>query len=212
MRTLGKCILVFGLLAVGGTSARSADPEKVVPREGAVQLMLLRQQSVQDDLKLTKEQADKIHTFADKQWAKAQEIHKTGGDKAKSEFEALGKANEKFISETLKPEQQKRLDQISMHIAGLLWVLDPKVSKALNITDAQRTKIEEMHKAAHKETEDVIHTTDKAAREAKLKELRKVHHKQLLEILTDDQKTKWKELAGPPFTGELHFVSPDDKK
>jgi hypothetical protein len=211
MRTLGKWLLVFGIFALCGGTARPADPEKVIAEEGAVRLVLLRQKAVQDELKLDKAQVDKIESFSDEQWKKAQDIHKQGGEQEKAKFEELHKANTKFIEATLKPEQEKRLDQIAMHVAGLLWVTDPKVENALKLTDDQKTKIKELHKAAHKDTE-AIHIEDAAAREAKLKELRAAHRKELYAILTDDQKTKWKELAGEPFKGELHFVSPDAKK
>jgi hypothetical protein len=60
-----------------------------------------------------------------------------------------------------------------MHVAGLLWALDPKVDKALNITDDQKKKIKELHKAAHKDTQEAFAISDKAAREAKFEELHK---------------------------------------
>jgi len=209
MRTFGKWILVFGLLVTCVSFARSADPanpEKIIPREGAVQLILLCQHSVQDDLKLTKDQIQKIEAFADSQWKKMHEIHKLEPEKAHPKFEDLGKENVKFISETLKPEQHKRLDQISMHVAGLLWALDPKVAQALNLTDAQKQKIKELHKAAHKEVEAAFDMPDKAARHTKFEELRKAHRKELMMVLTDEQKTKWKEMAGEPFKGKLEIA------
>jgi Spy/CpxP family protein refolding chaperone len=219
MRAMSKWILAFGLVAAAGSAARPAEPEKAVPKEGAIQLMLLRQKAVQEDLKLTKDQVDKIDTFGDAQWKKAEEIHKMEadkkleGDKVKAEFAKLSTANEKFITDTLKADQTKRLDQISLQVAGLLWVLDPKVSKALGITPAQETKIKDLHKAAHTETQAVTHgDLTGAAREAKLDELRAAHRKALMDVLTDDQKTKWKELAGEPLKGKLVFISPNEKK
>jgi Spy/CpxP family protein refolding chaperone len=215
MRTFGKWVLAVGLVATGLSAARSEEPTKkgrIIAEEGAVELMLLRQKSVQDELKLTKEECDKIHTFADGQWAKAEEYHKMDAEKAKGEWEKLGKANEKFVHDTLTPEQHKRLTQIGMQVAGLIWVLDAKVSKELNLTDDQKLKIKEMHKAAHKEYEEAVHAADKAGREAKFEELRKAHRKELLAVLTDDQKAKWKEMAGEPFKGKIHFHDEDAKK
>ncbi len=215
MRTFGKCFLAFGLIAASVGAGRSEEPVKagrIIAEEGAVELMLLRQTSVHEELKLTKEQVEKIDTFADGQWKKAQEIHKLEPEKAKPMWEELGKANEKFIADTLKPEQHKRLEQIGMHVAGLIWVLEPKVSKALNLTDDQKTKIKEFHKTAHKEVEEVMHSADKAGREAKLEELKKAHRKELYSVLTDEQKAKWKEMAGEPFKGKLVVPDFDAKK
>src|SRR5437667_325670 len=104
MRALSKWGLTIGLLVVSVGAVRSEEREKIIPAEGAVQLMLLRQHTVQDELKLTKDQILKVDDFASKQWKTAQEIHKLDPDKAKPKFEELGKANEKFIAETLKPE------------------------------------------------------------------------------------------------------------
>jgi len=213
MRTFGKWTLALGLLVMSGSTLLSAQPTKrIIAEEGAVELMLLRQESVQGELKLTKDQVEKVDTFAEGQWKKAQEIHKLAADKAHAEFEELGKANKKFIHETLKPEQNKRLVQISMQVAGLIWVLDPHVSKDLNLTEAQQTKIKELHKAAHKEVEEVVHSADKSKRMEKMDELRKAHRKQLMDVLTDEQKTKWKELAGEPFKGKFHFAELEGAK
>ena len=208
MRTFGKWGLAIGLLVMGVSGARSDEPtkQKIIAEEGAVELILLRQESVQGELHLTKEQMEKIDTFADGQWKKAQELHKMAPDKAHAEFEELGKANRKFVHDTLKPEQHKRLVQIGMQVAGLIWVLDPHVSKELAITDAQKAKIAELHKTAHKEVSEVLHSGDKSKRDEKMHELHKLHGKQLLEVLTDAQKTKWKELEGEHFKGKLHFA------
>jgi Spy/CpxP family protein refolding chaperone len=216
MRTFGKWVLAFGLIAAGVGSGRSEEPAKkggrIIAEEGAVELMLLRQQSVQDELKLSKDQVDQIDAFAEGQWKKAQDIHQLEPEKAKPKWEELGKANEKFIADTLKPEQHKRLEQIGMHVAGVIWVLDPKVSKGLSLTDDQKTKIRELHKAARKEVEEVMHSADKAGREGKMEELKKAHRKELYAILTEEQKAKWKEMAGEPFKGKIHFVGMDPEK
>ena len=212
MRTFGKWSLALGLLAISVSAVRSAETPKIIPEEGAVELMLLRQKSVQDELKLTKEQTEKIDTFAEMQWKKAQELHKMEGDKSKAEFEEMGKANRKFAHDALKPEQHKRLVQISMQVAGLIWILDPKVSKEINLTDAQKTKILDLHKTAHHEVVEVMHASDKSKRMEKMDELNKAHAKQLMAVLTDEQKTKWKEMAGEPFKGKFHFADMDAKK
>jgi len=212
MRVSGKWALALGLVVAPVGSARPADPEKIVPAEGAVQLMLLRQQSVQDELKLAPDQVQKIHDFADKQWEAAHKAHAAGPEAGKAKFEELGKENEVFIAKTLHRDQLKRLDQISMHVVGLLWVMDPKVSKELGLTHAQKDKIKELHEQAHKEVAAAIHSGDKGGRAAKLAELRGAQRKMLMGVLTDEQKAKWKEMAGEPFKGKLVFDEMPEKK
>lgn len=201
MRTLGTCALVLLVPA----ALPAADQDRIVPEEGAVQLMLLRQHSVQEELKLSKDQVQKVDEMASKQWKAAQEAFKMKTEQRKTKFDELAKANERFIVDTLKPEQHKRLDQISMQVAGLLWAADPRVARALNLTDEQKQTIKDLHKRAHKEVETIIHSPEKGNRTERLDELRKAGRKQLMGALTDEQKTKWKELAGEPFKGKLLF-------
>jgi Spy/CpxP family protein refolding chaperone len=205
MRAFGTWVSAVGLLTISIGVVRSEEHDRLVPAEGAVQLMLLRQHDVQDELKLSKDQVQKIDEFAARQWKTAQEAHKMGAEQGKAKFEQLGKENELFIAGTLKHDQMKRLDQISMHVAGLLWVLDPKVEKEIKLTEAQKHKIKELHKQAHKEVEEAIHSSNKEARAAKLQVLRHAQRNLLMGVLTDEQKAKWKELAGEPFKGKLHF-------
>ncbi|HEX4611661.1 MAG TPA: hypothetical protein VH092_25925 [Urbifossiella sp.] len=206
MSTWGKWGLALGLLGVAVGGARSQVSEKIVAGEGAVQLMLLRQHSVQDELKLSKDQTQKVDEFAAKQWKAAHEAHHhPDADKGKARFEELGRENKTFVSGLLKADQQQRLDQISMQVAGVLWALDPKVSADIQLTADQKEKLKVLHKQAHKEVETVLHDGNKETRHARLEDLGKTHGKQLLEVLTPDQKTKWEAMAGPKFNGKLHF-------
>jgi hypothetical protein len=43
-------------------------------------------------------------------------------------------------------------------------------------------------------------------------ELRKLTRKRLMDLLTEPQKAKWKELAGRPFSGEIPFEEPEVEK
>src|SRR4029077_17146667 len=82
MRKLLKCTLAFTMLNLtlltwGATVARSADKEhKLAPGEAAFEVMLLRQPSVRDDLKLSHDEASKIENFTREQWEKAKDISK----------------------------------------------------------------------------------------------------------------------------------------
>src|ERR1700704_2358910 len=84
------------LLALGASLAAAAD-KKMVPEEGAVEVLILRQQSVQRELNLTDDQVEKIHAFSARQWEKAQEANKLSESEADKKFLELTKENRRFI-------------------------------------------------------------------------------------------------------------------
>jgi Spy/CpxP family protein refolding chaperone len=207
MYTLRKSLLALAVLIVCAGVARPADEdEKIVAREDAIEVMLLRQASVQQDFKITADEGKKIHEFATRQWRKVRAMKDLSEDERNRKFEAMAKENEQFIKDTLKPEQRKRLNQIAMQVAGLLWVMRSDVAAALNLTDEQKQKIKEAHKEAQREAMEAFRSAGgDAVKEEKFNELRMASRKKLMSILTDAQKAKWKEMAGEKFTGQLHF-------
>lgn len=206
MPSLRMFVPAFAAVLVSGLPGRAQDKPKMVPEEGAVQVMLLRQKSVREELKLTPEETRKIHEFANRQWKKAQHIHNNlSVNEHRAEYEKMTKENERFLDEILEPEQRKRLDQITMQVAGLMWVTNPKVAEELKLTDEQKQKAKGMQQEARREMHDLIHSTGPEARQEKLKELRATSRKRLMDLLTDDQERRWKEMIGSPFHGNLEF-------
>lgn len=209
-RRLVLAVVVLGVWTVPSRPAEEENKEKkakpsLVAQEGAVRLALLRHKSVQDELKLDADTDTKIDKFASHQWKKAQEL-KTDDDTTKAQWEQMAKENDKFLHETLSKEQLHRLNQITMQHAGLLWVLRPEVAKKLNLTDEQREQALKLHKEAHKEAEEFLHgKASDEERQAKMKELHKINHKRLHDLLTEEQRSKWKEMEGEPFRGDFHF-------
>jgi hypothetical protein len=151
MRKFATWAAAFGALTIWVSTARAADESEMVAESGAMEIVLLRQHSVQKELNISDLHGKKIHEFASQQWKKAQEIHKMPTNEQDAKYDALTRENEKFLSEILAPEQKKRLDQIGMQVAGLLWVGRPDVSSVLKLTSDQRKKIQELHKEARKD-------------------------------------------------------------
>jgi Spy/CpxP family protein refolding chaperone len=205
MYTFRKLCLVLAAAAVCATAARPVEEEKIIAREDAIEVMLLRQKSVQDELKITSEQGQKIHAFADKQWKRVQAMKSLSEGERTRGFEAMAKANQQFLKSTLSAEQCKRLNQIAMQMAGLLWVMRSDVASELNLTDEQKQKIRELHRDAHKEAQEALRSDNGTVEAEKFRDMRQANRKRLMSVLTDEQKTKWKEMAGAPFRGELHF-------
>ncbi len=211
MYTYRKSLLALAVVLLGAAAARPADDEKIVAREDAIEVMLLRQKSVQEDLKTTPEQNQKIHAFADKQWKKVKAMKGSSESERDRAFEEMAKANQEFLQNTLRPEQVKRLNEIAMQVAGLLWVMRSDVASALNLADEQKQKIRELHREAHKEAQEALRSENQAVEEEKFREMRQANRRRLMSILTDDQKAKWRQMAGQPFRGELHFGPRSEK-
>lgn len=205
MYTFRKSLVALAVLAVWSAAARPAEDEKIIAREDAIEVMLVRQKSVQEDLKITPEQSDKIHAFADKQWKKVRAMKDLSKAEQDSGFKEMAKANQQFLKDTLSAEQCKRLNQIAMQLAGLLWVARSDVAAELNLTAEQKQKIRQLHDEARKEAQEVFRSNNGAVEEEKFREMRQANRKRLMSVLTDEQKARWKEMAGTPFRGQLHF-------
>jgi hypothetical protein len=126
-----------------------------------------------------------------------------------AKFDELEATNKKILEETLSAEQRKRLEQITLQVTGLRQLTRPEVIKALKLTDEQVAKFKDLQKEARKALEEIITATERAGKREKLAKHREETHKKILEILTDEQKTKAKEMVVERFTGEIVFEEPD---
>jgi hypothetical protein len=211
----------IGTLALAAAIAwcvpgRAADEKpKMVPEEGAIELVLLRHKAVRHDLKLTHQEAKKIHEFTEQQWKKAQAAEELQDAKERDRrYDEMTKQDDKFLDETLTPAQKKRLDQITLQVAGLLWIKRPDIVAALKLTDEQQKKAFKYREEARKEMEELLHSPTERDRHAELRRHHAASKARLLELLTDEQEARYQELIGPPFVGELRFDEPplvDDK-
>jgi len=207
MRTFMKWTVVLLVPVVFGTTARAAD--EVVPEGTTVKLLLLRQKSVQKELDLGDEVIQKILAFTTAQSEAAGKATKLGEAERKEAFVKLLKENDKFLADTLSEKQSKRLQQITMQFAALTYLTKPEMVKDLKLSDEQVEKFKVLQTEARKALADLIESKDKAGRTEKFAKLREGTRKKILAVLTDDQKAKVREIAGPPFEGEIVFEEPE---
>jgi Spy/CpxP family protein refolding chaperone len=192
--------------AIWVAATQAAEP--VVPEEGStIKLILLRQKSVQKELEITPEEARKIAEFTTAESEAAHKAHDLGDAERKEAYEKLRKANQEFLEKNLSAKQNKRLQQIMMQFTALHQLLKPEVAKELNLTDEQVTKLKDLQGPARKGLVELLES--KEGRTEKLAKLREDTRTKILAILTDEQKEKVREMAGPPFEGEIVFEEPD---
>jgi hypothetical protein len=197
--------LVLAVPMVWVAAARPADLH--VAEGTTVQLLLLRQKSVQEELKLSPEVTKKVLEFTNKESGAYDEALKQTKEEADKRSEELEKEEKKFLEDNLTAEQRKRLNQIALQVTGLHQLTRPEVAKLLNLTEEQQKKFKEMRDEARKELEEIF-SAKGAGRNEKLAKLREETDKKIDALLTDEQKAKVKELLGEPFKGEIVIEDP----
>jgi Spy/CpxP family protein refolding chaperone len=201
MRTL-KWALALVVPALVGVAA-AQPPARHVPEGIVVQLLLLRQKSVQEELRLTPEQVRKVSEFTNKQHEAAREAIKLGEAERERKFVQLENEDRQFLADTLAPGQRKRLEQISMQLTGLMHLTRPEVARALNLTEDQVQKFRQMQKEARKELVDIFSDKNREERHERIAKLREETRRKIRAVLTDEQKAKVDELVGPQFKGRI---------
>src|SRR5262249_50967694 len=173
--------------------------------------ILLRQKSVQDELKLGEADVKKIREFTDKEYDEMEKAMKLGKEERRKKFKELGEKNKKFLKENLKPEQIKRLNQITMQCTALMQLRRPSVIKALKLTREQRRKINKLRREAREKLSTFLDEKDREGLSEKFKKLREETKKKVLAILTAKQKEKIREMVGEEFKGPIKFEKLEGK-
>jgi hypothetical protein len=207
MRAIWTCSLILAVPVV----LRAADPpaEPLIPEGPTIHLILLRQKSVQEDLKLSPDVVKKIMEFTKKEHEAFRNALTLGEKDREAKIEELDKANQKFLEDNLSAAQRKRLDQIHMHVLGLRQLMRPEIAKVLELTPEQQDKVKAMQKDAAKEFEGVLEIKNREARHEKLAKLRADIDKKVEALLTDKQIEKAKVLLGEPFKGAIVIEDPE---
>jgi len=182
---------------------------------GGGRLMLLSNESVQKELKLSEEQIQKVkdtnEKIRDKHKDELAALRKLDAqerrEKGQELFKTIGEETDKAMAEILKPEQAKRLKQISLQTMGSQAFNDEEVQKGLNLTDDQKDKIKTLNEDLGSEIGSIFKNAQGNFQEAgkKAATLRKETLEKVLALLTDDQKKSWKEMTGEPFEVKFEF-------
>ena len=206
MRRLLKFTLAIALVAAGVAPLYSAE-KMMIPDEGTIEIMLLRQKSVRKEMNITEAEHKKIHDYAASQWKKAQEAHNLSQKEQDEKFDAMAKENQRFIEQNLTKDQQKRLHEITLQVAGLLYSTRQDIATKLNLSGEQKQRLKKYQDEARRELEQALEAKDSKERHKKLSELHKTNRDRLYEVLNDQQEVTWKEMTGAKFNGELEYGS-----
>ena len=165
---------------------------------------------VQTELKLTDEQktkvTDAVQKLREARQSQAQPDFQSLSQEERQKLFADRRAEEdKAVNAILNADQQKRYHQLSLQQQGVSAVLtDKSLADELKITDEQRTKIQAIVADQREQMRSIFQGGggggDRQAMMQKMQEMRKQTDVKIAALLTDDQKSKWKEMTGAPFT------------
>jgi hypothetical protein len=164
---------------------------------------------VRTALNVTPEQEEKIEVINDELREARREAFGGGGGgggdfrAARAEMEKLNQEASAKLAEVLDADQQKRLLGISIQVNGAASLSDPAVAKELEITDEQKTQLEEARESnmeASREAFQDLRDQELSQEEMreKFQQIQQEGDKKLLAVLTSDQQAKLEQLKGEP--------------
>jgi len=156
---------------------------------GNALMAIMRESNVQHDLNLSDEQKTRVSAFIDNQTK--QSNHRERGPRPMESTATV----EKSLREILDSTQSERLDQILLQVQnqGRYGFSDPKLVETLKLTTRQRARVRQIQNEAHKAWAEHVFTPKKISRPA---EFWGDVDGRILMVLDDEQRRKWRELAG----------------
>lgn len=160
---------------------------------------LLTLKEVQNALQLTEEQKNKLADINQKLRDDMRAAMDNGSSREEVQ-KLMGETTAK-VNEVLDEGQQKRLLGIFVQVNGANAVLDPGVSKELNVTDDQKKQLEEIRQKNMEAVRELFRGArdQEGGREAvreKADKLREEESKAMLAVLTSPQQEQLEALKG----------------
>jgi Spy/CpxP family protein refolding chaperone len=176
---------------------------------------LLMAEPVREELKLTDEQAETLRPILEEIRSETMDRFREmrdqqadlSGEERTERFEQMSrelnaKAREK-VAAVLKPEQLARLEQIQLQQQGVRALAEPSVAEKLGLNEEQTSKIGEIIEAERAEIRTIMEAAGDAENPSeafgKVGEVRSNTTEKVTAVLTDEQKSTWKEMTGEPF-------------
>ena len=201
-------VLAAGLLLVGAAAAQQRPGGFGGFGSSGLAGMIGQNKQLQDELKMGKDQVDKVteaiaKVREDLRDDAAKLRDRNTSDEARAEItKKVSDAYAKALSAALTPEQLKRLHQIENQQAGVGLFAKEEVQKALKLTDAQSESIKDISTDLQKDIRS-LSTGGRGGFDPETVQKRQALQKEAMDavvkLLNDDQKTALKDLTGEPF-------------
>ena len=119
-------------------------------------------------------------------------------EKMRKEAEERVAKGDKALAEILLPHQIERLEQINVQQMGLRALVDDDVAAKLSL-GAKKAKIEEAMQKMGEEMMGLFRSGDRENMREKAQELREKAEKEIMGMLSADQKKAFEKMKGEPF-------------
>jgi len=165
---------------------------------------------VQDDLKLSEEQKAKLEALLPEAMQVLQKLERLPPDERKQALrDYRPQAQKKLkaaLSETLDDAQRARLRQLELQRDGLF---EGENWQALNVTAEQRNQFMVEMRKTQTQTEELMQEVRKTGKRGEIRpkvvKLRQELQAKLESLLTEAQRTQWKEMLGQPIDPSALF-------
>jgi hypothetical protein len=235
MRICFAALLSLMLLA----TARAQSPvETMNARISGQVAFLLANKGVQEELKLTEEDVNKVRDWTRDFREKADDIRRSKGveiitrkfagkvappsaeekQKIHEANDEIRKASYKELGSILKKDQVERLKQIDLQRMGIEAFRDSEVIAELKLTDTQVTTLKKMIAEMNQTNSEITHAALTVSAEAIQEAAKKVQsniketYEKAVAKLSEDQAKKWKEMRGVHFDQDKLRILPIPKK
>jgi hypothetical protein len=180
--------------------------------QGAGQLHLLREPAVLDDLGLAGEQRDRVVALSSALHNRTmdvfREFRQLTPEQRRQRFVDLARASEADAEAILTATQLARLRQIDLQVQGPRAFEDPKVTATLGLTAAQRQRVRAI--LAEGPFGGLFGPDAARGKGREARDKGPSHVERIKDVLTEEQKGRWRELTGEPYKGppRMRLVHP----
>jgi hypothetical protein len=201
MRARWQLGLLAGLAVCLGGTARAQGP---APPVFFNPVLLLGNESVRQELKLTREQRSKVKkeldTLLEKYKEDRDKLRGMSGEDRQDFFKKRNEDAKKTMAGILDRKQMKRLEQVHLQVLGVDAFTQDEVIQGLKLSDEQKMKIAVVRTELLRRQREIFQAEgDPREKLEKVGMARKEAKQKAADILTGEQKKTWKEIAGETF-------------
>ncbi len=208
---LAGCGLALVLLITSSASAQFGRNFRIPPI--VADIMSMRAEKVQQELKLNEEQTEQVVGIATEMQAEAMEIISGLQDLTPQEREeelpnVMEMINEratelqKQVEGILDEKQMARVEELSLQRRGVEALDDKKVAEKLKLTDDQKKELVQIQDDAAGKQEEIMKAFfggDRDELRGKIQALRKEMGDKALAVLTTEQREQFEKMKGAKF-------------
>lgn len=215
--TVALASVIFAQPPAGGRRGRETQPPgppqgapgiMMFTRGGPMSLLFLATNpQVQQELKLTEEQREKVSSLRQQLGEKFRglglELRKLPPEEALKRTQEIREEVEKELAKILEEKQLKRLKQIELQVEGLAALARPEVAEKVGLNEKQRQRVREIVKEAFEKRRALSLSSNRQAIFQEMQKIRQWVDEEINKLLTEEQKKRWQKLIGEPFKLEF---------